>query len=76
MKKSVLSIGQLSGFSILLTAIIFVSSLFGLVPPAFAVNTSVSPIIASLFSFSGNRPTNLGINQGQFAPCPTSPNCF
>lgn len=75
MKKSVLSIGQISGFSMLLTAIIFVSSLFGLVPSAFAVNTSVSPIIASIFSFSGNRPTNLGINQGQFAPCPTSPNC-
>jgi len=75
MKKSVLSIGQISGFSILLTTIIFVSSLLGLVPPASAVNTSVSPIIASIFSFSGNRPTNIGIDQGQFAPCPTSPNC-
>ncbi|MCF3609146.1 hypothetical protein L2E81_22200, partial [Planktothrix agardhii 1033] len=75
MKKSVLSIGQIPGFSILLTAIIFVSSLLGLVPSALAAHTSVSPIIASLFSFSGNRPTNLGIKQGKFAPCPTSPNC-
>lgn len=75
MKKSVLSIGQISGFSILLTAIIFVSSLLGLVPSALANTTSVSPIIASIFSFSGNRPTNLGIKQEKFAPCPTSPNC-
>jgi Uncharacterized protein conserved in bacteria len=76
MKKSVLSIGQIPGFSILLTAIIFVSSLLGLVPSASAANTTfVSPIIASIFSFSGNRPTNLGIKQGKFAPCPTSPNC-
>ncbi|WRH67491.1 MAG: DUF1499 domain-containing protein [Planktothrix sp. GU0601_MAG3] len=75
MKKSVLSIGQLPGFSILLTVIIFVSSLLGLVPSALANTTSVPPIIASIFSFSGNRPANLGIKQGQFAPCPTSPNC-
>ena len=75
MKKSVLSIGQIPGFSILLTTIIFVSSLLGLVPSALANTTPVSPIIASIFSFSGNRPTNLGIEQGKFAPCPTSPNC-
>jgi uncharacterized protein (DUF1499 family) len=35
----------------------------------------VSPVIASLFSFSGTRPTNLGVEQGKFAPCPPSPNC-
>jgi uncharacterized protein (DUF1499 family) len=30
---------------------------------------------ASIFSFSGDRPTNLGINSGQFAACPATPNC-
>lgn len=75
MKKSVLSSGQILCFSLLLTAILWGSNLFGLVAPASAAPTSGSPIIASIFSFSGNRPTNLGIDQGQFAPCPTSPNC-
>jgi uncharacterized protein (DUF1499 family) len=28
-----------------------------------------------LFSFSGNRPTNIGIKDGKLAPCPNSPNC-
>jgi uncharacterized protein (DUF1499 family) len=26
-------------------------------------------------SCSGNRPANLGINEGKLAPCPESPNC-
>jgi uncharacterized protein (DUF1499 family) len=30
---------------------------------------------ASIFSFSGDRPTNLGVNAGKFAPCPATPNC-
>ncbi|MEO1208677.1 MAG: DUF1499 domain-containing protein [Cyanobacteria bacterium J06638_20] len=29
----------------------------------------------SLFSFSGNRPANLGIKDGSLAACPGSPNC-
>ncbi|QZZ20945.1 DUF1499 domain-containing protein [Leptothermofonsia sichuanensis E412] len=33
------------------------------------------PIIASLFHFSGTRPTNLGIQDGKLAPCPSTPNC-
>lgn len=28
-----------------------------------------------LFSFSGKQPTNLGIKDGKFAPCPNTPNC-
>ncbi|MCG8364641.1 MAG: DUF1499 domain-containing protein [Pseudanabaenales cyanobacterium] len=28
-----------------------------------------------LFSFSGTRPTNLGVKDGKFAPCPSTPNC-
>ncbi|NEQ55391.1 MAG: DUF1499 domain-containing protein, partial [Leptolyngbya sp. SIO3F4] len=29
----------------------------------------------SLFSFSGKRPDNLGVNQGKLLACPTTPNC-
>ena len=28
-----------------------------------------------MFSFSGKRPTNLGIKEGKLSPCPSSPNC-
>ena len=28
-----------------------------------------------MFKFSGQRPTNLGVNQGRLAPCPGTPNC-
>lgn len=30
---------------------------------------------AALFSFSGSRPTNLGVKDGKLAACPGSPNC-
>ncbi|MBF2085990.1 DUF1499 domain-containing protein [Thermoleptolyngbya sp. C42_A2020_037] len=30
---------------------------------------------APLFSFSGSRPTNLGVKDGKLAACPSSPNC-
>ncbi len=29
----------------------------------------------AIFSFSGKRPDNLGVNNNQLAPCPDSPNC-
>ncbi len=45
------------------------------VPPALAETVSPPPLIASLFSFSGTRPQNLGVNEGKFADCPNSPNC-
>lgn len=28
-----------------------------------------------MLSFSGTRPTNLGVNDGQLAACPGTPNC-
>jgi len=28
-----------------------------------------------VFSFSGKRPTNLGVNQGKLLECPNTPNC-
>ncbi|MBD2463864.1 DUF1499 domain-containing protein [Oscillatoria sp. FACHB-1407] len=30
---------------------------------------------STLFSFSGKRPTNLGVKDGKLAACPASPNC-
>lgn len=30
---------------------------------------------ASMLSFSGSRPTNLGVKDGKLAACPGSPNC-
>lgn len=30
---------------------------------------------AAIFSFAGDRPNNLGIHEGRFAPCASTPNC-
>lgn len=46
-----------------------------------ALSTVVVPIVGiamaskPLFSFSGKRPDNLGIQAGKLAVCPNSPNC-
>jgi uncharacterized protein (DUF1499 family) len=37
--------------------------------------TEVLAMAGSLFSFSGSRPTNLGVTDGKLAACPSSPNC-
>jgi uncharacterized protein (DUF1499 family) len=29
----------------------------------------------AIFSFSGTRPSNLGVTDGKLQPCPDSPNC-
>lgn len=31
--------------------------------------------VASIFSFSGEQPKNLGVKNGQLADCPETPNC-
>jgi uncharacterized protein (DUF1499 family) len=44
--------------------------------PAVAIALPLpSPLMASLLHFSGTRPTNLGIQAGKLAPCPSTPNC-
>ena len=36
----------------------------------------LAPIVFMyVLSFSAGRPANLGVKDGKFAPCPTSPNC-
>jgi uncharacterized protein (DUF1499 family) len=57
----------------------------GVTPPASALPqpTEFSPspvlyppfLVASLFHFSGTRPTALGVRDGKLLPCPASPNC-
>ncbi len=42
--------------------------------------TSVNPVLAAILcmailSCSGQRPDNLGVNDGRLTPCPASPNC-
>jgi uncharacterized protein (DUF1499 family) len=58
------------------TFILTVITLFSLPASAFAYSAP-APVLAmgSLFSFSGDRPTTLGVTEGSFAPCPSSPNC-
>lgn len=47
-----------------------------LVPTPAAFAAEISPnAIASIFSFSGERPDSLGVSIGKLSPCPTSPNC-
>ncbi|MBW4528122.1 MAG: DUF1499 domain-containing protein [Phormidium tanganyikae FI6-MK23] len=46
---------------------------FGVVPNAIAL--PFNPAIATLFSFSGTRPSNLGLTNDLFADCPSTPNC-
>ena len=53
---------------------------FGFVPDASAhsLNYSLNSAIATpmaLFSFSGTRPTNIGVTDGKLLACPNSPNC-
>jgi uncharacterized protein (DUF1499 family) len=42
--------------------------------PALAQPFHPTPLVA-LFSFSGTRPPNLGIQNGKLADCPSTPNC-
>jgi uncharacterized protein (DUF1499 family) len=51
---------------------------FGAISPASALTSPPAQITIaanSLFSFSGQRPPDLGIQNGKLTPCPSSPNC-
>lgn len=45
------------------------------VHPSFTAPTVGISMSKPLFSFSGKRPTNLGIKDGKLAACPNTPNC-
>jgi uncharacterized protein (DUF1499 family) len=38
-------------------------------------SVGVMPVEASIFHMAGDRPTNLGVTNGQLAACPATPNC-
>jgi uncharacterized protein (DUF1499 family) len=40
-----------------------------------AIGVWASAANAAIFSFAGDRPSNLGFQNNQFAPCATTPNC-
>ncbi|WP_413161860.1 DUF1499 domain-containing protein [Capilliphycus salinus ALCB114379] len=61
-------------FSIV-AVVLILSSFVGPVPSAFAQSTPPREMVASLFSFSGTRPNNIGVHEGLLANCPDSPNC-
>jgi uncharacterized protein (DUF1499 family) len=57
--------------SLVLSSLVFLTP----TPPVLA-DTAFQPMfIASIFSFSGKRPTNLGVKDGKLGTCPSSPNC-
>jgi len=60
--------------------ILFASGLMAIVastafPDVAIALPTTQPVLGSLFSFSGERPHNLGVNGGLLTPCPTTPNC-
>ncbi|NJR59059.1 MAG: DUF1499 domain-containing protein [Cyanobacteria bacterium CRU_2_1] len=71
----------LSGFIPLLSLLL--ALIIGLGNPApllaqplpIAPTTEITMANKPLFSFSGKRPTNLGVKDGKLAPCSSSPNC-
>ncbi|AFZ43407.1 hypothetical protein PCC7418_1205 [Halothece sp. PCC 7418] len=48
-------------------------SVFFFNPTVSLATTTVE--MASIFSFSGEQPKNLGVNKGSLSPCPQTPNC-
>lgn len=61
--------------SLILTMLLISICAFGYIPTAQAESLPTAFSIAGLFSFSGTRPTNLGVNPDRFADCPSTPNC-
>lgn len=59
---------------LVMTTISTIISFFELTQPVLA-QPHRPEMMAALFSFSGNRPDNLGVEDGHLHPCPESPNC-
>jgi uncharacterized protein (DUF1499 family) len=58
-----------------LAFVVTIAGLFGSNFPALANDNLPETMVASLLSFSGDRPTNLGVKNGALTTCPASPNC-
>ncbi len=57
---------------VILILFIFLTALFWNPSPSLAHN---SVQLASIFSFSGEQPKNLGVKNGNLPKCPQTPNC-
>lgn len=57
------------------STLVLVMCWFVTATPVSALPLPSAPIVGALFSLTGDRPANLGIAAGKFAPCPTTPNC-
>ncbi|MEP0917447.1 DUF1499 domain-containing protein [Leptolyngbya sp. DQ-M1] len=55
--------------------LVLIASLCWFGVSASAMALPLNPPIATLFSFSGTRPTTLGLNNDRLAECPSTPNC-
>jgi uncharacterized protein (DUF1499 family) len=67
-----------ASLSILFSLLLTIGLALGKVPPVQAQPLSIASFNsggASLFSFSGKRPSTLGVKGGKLSACPTSPNC-
>lgn len=68
-----------TGFAVLAGLLLSFVLMFGSIAPVQAQSLHPTLIAMakgkSLFSFSGTRPTNLGVKDGKLAVCPGSPNC-
>ncbi len=58
---------------LLVAGLVLLVSCLGVAPLANA--SPQTPLLAALFSFSGSRPSNLGIQGDGLVNCPSTPNC-
>ena len=65
---------RLKFLTLFLSLLLATGCWFGQTLPVFAQPSSPA-LIASIFSFSGKRPANLGVKEGHLAECPKTPNC-
>ncbi len=65
----------LSALPIFFTSTLLVIACWLVTPSALALPLPPMLTVGALFSFAGDRPANLGVVEGKFAPCPSTPNC-
>lgn len=67
---------MLKGFSLKSIVMVLLAAIcwFTLSVSVVAQPLQSTPLLA-LFSFSGTRPANLGVEKGKLAECPSTPNC-
>jgi uncharacterized protein (DUF1499 family) len=56
-------------------AALLIIFLWGFHPSAVSAYPLIPQNTMALLSFPGTRPSNLGVNNGQLATCPNTPNC-